>query len=153
MGLGQSMGLSGADLDDAAAEVFTAVFKALPRFEGNSALGTWIYQIACRTFWRARSRRSDRATVALSDDRVDPAAPSPADQSAASDEQQAIWNAVASLDPRQATAIELFYRRGMDVEGVAEAMGCPEGTVKTLLFRARVILREKLGRKLGMTSN
>jgi RNA polymerase sigma-70 factor (ECF subfamily) len=151
LGLGQSMGLRGADLEDAAAEVFAAVYRALPRFEGRSALSTWVYQIACRTFWRMRQRRDAQATSTLD---VDPGLAdaeqiSPLEHAAASEEEQLIWSAVAQLDPRQAMAVELHYRRGLPVEEVAAAMECPEGTIKTLLFRARERLRQKLARKLN----
>ncbi len=57
---------------------------------------------------------------------------------------EAVWGAVARLDPDQAVAVELFYRRGMSVEEVATVMEKPEGTIKTLLFRARDRLRTLL---------
>jgi len=57
---------------------------------------------------------------------------------------EAVWKAVARLDPDQAIAVELFYRRGMGVEEVASVMEKPAGTVKTLLFRARERLRTLL---------
>src|SRR5207253_1721408 len=62
-GLAQSLGLRGADLDDAAAEVFAQVYRSLPSFQARSALGTWVYQIAVRTLrrCRARSNRRERA--------------------------------------------------------------------------------------------
>ena len=59
----------------------------------------------------------------------------------ASDEERdrLVWLAVAKLEPRQAIAVELFYRREWSVQQVAEALACPENTVKTLLFcRARL---------------
>ena len=54
------MGLKGPDLDDAAAEVFAAVFKSLPSFQAKSALGTWVYRIAIRTIGRVRSEAARR---------------------------------------------------------------------------------------------
>jgi RNA polymerase sigma-70 factor (ECF subfamily) len=149
VGLGQSMGLRGADLDDAAAETFAAVYRALPKFEARSALSTWVYQIACRTFWRLRARRDANPTAALEDDRADDQQISPQQQAAASEESELIWNAVAQLEPRQAMAVELHYRRGFPVEEIAVVMECPEGTIKTLLYRARERLRQRLARKFG----
>jgi RNA polymerase sigma-70 factor (ECF subfamily) len=149
LGLGQSMGLRGADLEDAAAEVFAAVYRALPRFEARSAISTWVYQIACRTFWRLRQRRDANPTSALDESVVDVGHVSPLDRAAALEEEQLIWSAVAALEPRQAMAVELHYRRGMAVEEIAVIMECPEGTIKTLLFRARERLRQRLSRKFG----
>ena len=73
----------------------------------------------------------------------------PLDQAAASEEEQLIWTAVAQLEPRQAMAVELHYRRGFAVEEIAAVMECPEGTIKTLLFRARERLRQRLARRFN----
>ena len=55
-----------------------------------------------------------------------------------------VWQAVAALEPRPAMAVELYYRRQMPVHEVAAVLGCPAGTVKTLLHRAREALRPAL---------
>jgi RNA polymerase sigma-70 factor (ECF subfamily) len=149
LGLGQSMGLRGADLEDAAAEAFAAVYRALPKFEARSSISTWVYQIACRTFWRMRERRDANPTAAIDVDVADERHLSPLDRAAAAEEEEVLWTAVAALDPRQAMAVELHYRRGFAVEEIAAVMECPEGTIKTLLFRARERLRQRLSRKLG----
>jgi RNA polymerase sigma-70 factor (ECF subfamily) len=141
MGLGQSLGLSGADLDDAAAEAFAAVYSALPSFKGEAALSTWIYRIAYRVIVKARARRRRHRTAELV---IDPplTGGNPADLAADADAAAAVWAAVAALpDPRQAAAVELHYRRGWPIERVADVMACPVGTVKTLLFRARQRLK------------
>lgn len=141
MGLGQSLGLSGPDLDDAAAEAFAAVYRALPSFKGEAALGTWVYRIAYRVIVKARTRRRHHRTATLASE---PAAAGgdPADAAADADAAAAVWAAVAALDdPRQAAAVEFHYRRGWPIEQVATVMGCPIGTVKTLLYRARQRLK------------
>lgn len=147
-GLAQSLGLRGADLDDAAAEAFAQVYRALPSFQGRSALGTWVYQIAVRTLrrYRARRNRLDRAER-WTDDPPDPAdrrERSPPDAAIDAETSERLWAAVARLEPRQAMAIELCYRRGWPLEQIAETLGCPVGTIKTLLFRAREALRRTL---------
>src|SRR5581483_10158652 len=86
LGLGQSMGLRGADLDDAAAEAFANVYRSLPRFEGRSAIGTWVHQIACRTFWKQRERRDAHRTSELTDDPAD-AGQVPPDERAGTSEE------------------------------------------------------------------
>ncbi|MCX5662567.1 MAG: sigma-70 family RNA polymerase sigma factor [Planctomycetota bacterium] len=144
LGLGQSLGFFGADLDDAAAEVFVAVYKSLPGFEGRSALSTWIYQIACRTMWKLREKRKRDRPQGSTEDRADPATPTPARLAEEADVRERLWAAVAELEPRQATAVELYYRRDWPLERIAETMGCPIGTVKTHLFRARERLRNSL---------
>jgi RNA polymerase sigma-70 factor (ECF subfamily) len=147
MGLCQSMGLRGADRDDAAAEVFAAVFRSISHFEGRSALGTWVYTIACRVIPKVRQRYRTRTDVEHDDGHVDDRQASPLEQTSRNEMNERVWEAVASLDERSAMIVEMFYRRGWAVEKIAEVLQCPSGTVKTLLFRARGRLKEILSRQ------
>lgn len=147
LGLCQSMGLRGADIDDAAAEVFASVFRALPSFQARSAVGTWVYRIACRTIAKARTRNRRAAGAELPADQLDANQPSPLENSETAETHRRLWDAVAQLDEREAMAIEMYYRRDWPVEQIAGALECPQGTVKTLLFRAREKLRQKLSRQ------
>jgi RNA polymerase sigma-70 factor (ECF subfamily) len=151
MGLCQAMGLRGADLDDAAAEVFANVFRALPRFEGRSELGTWVYRIACRTIPKVRAQYGTKyrtkADAAQQPEQADSHHATPFQQTETADTNRRIWDAVAQLDKREAMAIEMYYRREWPIERVAEVMECPQGTIKTLLFRARQKLKAKLSRQ------
>ncbi len=146
LGLAQAAGLKGADLDDAAAEAFAEVYGSLPRFEARSSLSTWVYRVACRTIWRlAAERRRERPRPLV--DRPDPAARTPDQKLSEAALNELVWESVAELEPRQASAIELHYRRGLGVEEVAAILDCPVGTVKTLLYRGRAELRHRLARK------
>ena len=51
---------------------------------------------------------------------------------------------VSALSSGERTAVVLFYRQGMKVREIAYALGVTDGTVKTLLFRARRHLRQRL---------
>ncbi len=53
--------------------------------------------------------------------------------------------AVARLSRRQREAVALHYRLGLSVVETAVAMGVTDGTVKTLLSRARLSLASSLG--------
>ena len=57
--------------------------------------------------------------------------------------------ALATLSPRQRTALALRHVEDLDVRGIAERMGCSEGTVKSQLSRGTERLREH-ARELGM---
>jgi len=145
LSLGRAVGLTGADLDDAATEAFAAVYQAMPGFEGRSRLSTWIHRIAWRTLLRARGRQRSRAhlpTAAVAQAAAATVAPDAALTGA--ETQSAVWAAVAALPPAQAAAVELFYRQDWPLETIAEVLDCPLGTVKTHLFRARATLRGRL---------
>lgn len=53
-----------------------------------------------------------------------------------------LTEALATLSPRQRTALALRYVEDLDVRGIAERMGCSEGTVKSQLSRGKERLRE-----------
>lgn len=57
--------------------------------------------------------------------------------------------ALATLTPRQRTALALRYVEDLDVRGISERMGCSEGTVKSQLSRGTERLREH-ARELGL---
>lgn len=60
----------------------------------------------------------------------------------AADESFAIRAAVAALPERERDAIVLRFYAGFSVRETAHALGCPEGTVKTLTHRAVERLRD-----------
>jgi RNA polymerase sigma-70 factor (ECF subfamily) len=146
LGLCQSLGLRGADIDDAAAEVFAAVFRSIGNFEARSALGTWVYRIAYRVIPKARRKFRARASEQPDEQQADENQATPLEQSQRNEVHERIWRAVESLEERSAMVVEMHYRRGMGMDEIAEVLKCPPGTVKTLLFRARARLKEILGR-------
>jgi RNA polymerase sigma-70 factor (ECF subfamily) len=85
--------------------------------------------------------------VEAAEEIADQSATSPAAAMEEAERNQQLWAAVEKLDPKQAMAVELYYRRDWPLEKVAEALGCPVGTVKTMLFRAREQLRQTLLRQ------
>jgi RNA polymerase sigma-70 factor (ECF subfamily) len=149
LGLCQSLGLRGADIDEAAAEVFIDVYRALPRFEGRSQLGTWIYRIAFRNIrrYRHRSRRREQVERAADSTGAKFYGSDPAILAQTDELDTRLWQAVSQLEPRQSAAVELYYRWEMTIQEIADVLTCPGGTVKTLLFRARERLRDVLVRE------
>jgi RNA polymerase sigma-70 factor (ECF subfamily) len=149
-GMAQSMGFRGADMDDAAAEVFAEVYLALANFAARSQLRTWIYTIAFRTLSKQRALLARKASAAnvmeAEESATTQATLAPVELAARSELHQRLWAAVARLDAKSAAAIELRYRQGLSMDRIAQVLECPSGTVKTLLFRAREQLRIALER-------
>lgn len=56
-----------------------------------------------------------------------------------------LWQAVRALSSRQAEVVALHYVYDLRVADIATTLGVTEGTVKTLLHRARTALAERLG--------
>jgi RNA polymerase sigma-70 factor (ECF subfamily) len=53
-------------------------------------------------------------------------------------------DAVAALPPDQRLPVELFYLEELTVQEIADVLSIPLGTVKSRLFQARAVLRERL---------
>jgi RNA polymerase sigma-70 factor (ECF subfamily) len=58
--------------------------------------------------------------------------------------QRTVESAIAELPEDLRTAIVLRELEGMSYEQIAETMGCPVGTVRSRIFRAREAIDEKL---------
>lgn len=145
--LAQSHGFSGAQLEDAVAEVFAEIFQSLPGFVGQSRLRTWIYTIAFRTVCRLRQKVARGGTVPLHDQGdalFNPDHLTPATAAANAELHERLWSAVAKLDERSSTVVELHYRQQLPLAEIASVLECPVGTVKTLLHRARETLRTSI---------
>jgi RNA polymerase sigma-70 factor (ECF subfamily) len=65
----------------------------------------------------------------------------------------AVNEAVEALPEELRTAITLREMEGMSYEEIAEMMGCPIGTVRSRIFRAREAIAAKLRPILGTTGD
>lgn len=128
---------------DLTQDVFYRAVRALPRFRGESTPRTWLYRI---TLNEARRRRPRPSTVGLeaAAERADPSAVT-AETALARLDAARLHALIAGLPVREREAIVLHYLQGLAVAETAAALGAPENTVKTWLFRGRIRLRERWG--------
>ena len=61
--------------------------------------------------------------------------------------KQAVRDAIGQLSARQRSVVVLRYYQDLTDEQIASVLGCPVGTVKSLLHRAAAILRQQLGQE------
>lgn len=124
-------------MDDVLQEAYVKAFRSLPRFKGESALGTWLYRIvynACIDDLRSR-----KATVPLDDGLETPdSRPDPADLAV---DRRDLAAALATLPPDQKAAVLLVDAYGLDYAEAADALGVAAGTIGSRLSRARASLR------------
>jgi RNA polymerase sigma-70 factor (ECF subfamily) len=128
---------------DLTQDVFYRAVRALPRFRGESSPRTWLYRI---TLNEARRRRARPSTVGLESaaERADPTAVT-AESALARLDAARLHALIAGLPVREREAIVLHYLQVLAVAETAAALGAPENTVKTWLFRGRIRLRERWG--------
>lgn len=136
------------DVDDFAQAALLEIVRALPGFEGRSALTTWADRIAVRETLRRVKRRRLRAAQQreLETQGIDGAA----EASMADERYHAKRQVVALLDKlpeAQRNVLVLHYVMGMSVPEVAEALAVPFDTAKSRLRLATQRLRQLYGGK------
>jgi RNA polymerase sigma-70 factor (ECF subfamily) len=131
--------------DDLAQDTFIEAYRHLDRFRGSSAFSTWLLGIAYNRFRSERRRQRD--TVEWTGDLAerDLLAGNEATTPPVSlDLQQDLAAALEHLPGPERSAVHLCYAEGLTHEEAARVLGCPLGTVKTLVLRAKAKLRDAL---------
>ena len=126
------------DAEDVTQEAFLKAFESLPRLRDDAALGAWICRIAanlCLSWLRGQARVAEISR--------DPAA-LPSHEPDGSDMGQQVRDAVLRLPAKYRLAVVAFYLEGRSYEEAARTIGVPVRTLKTLLYRARKLLRQSL---------
>jgi RNA polymerase sigma-70 factor (ECF subfamily) len=127
--------------EDALQETFLAVYRGLPRFRGDSDVGTWIYRIAVRSSLRlaARRKRRERTLAGL-----EVAATPATTASDTADLRTACRRAMAALPVELRVVLQLAAVEELTAAEIARILGIPVGTVWSRLHRARKELARRL---------
>jgi len=137
----------GPHVEDLAQETFLRAYRAFPSFQVDETArpSAWLFTIATRLVLDARKRRAlPLAPPRAADDAVSPRASSPDARLSRAELGRAIERAAAELSDDQRAVFVLAEYQDMSLEEIGQALGIPENTVKTRLFRARQQLRERL---------
>jgi len=143
----------GAEALDVSQEAFIKAYRAIHGFRGDSAFYTWLYRIAINTAKNhlvAESRRPLEHGMDLQDpEQYDVQArlrdnDTPERLLLTDEIQRTVEAAIAELPEDLRTAIVLRELEGMSYEQIAETMGCPVGTVRSRIFRAREAIDARL---------
>jgi RNA polymerase sigma-70 factor (ECF subfamily) len=130
--------------EDLISEVFLDVWRQAARFEGRSAVTTWLLAItrfkALSALRRRPEEELDEETVGAIEDPSD----DPGRALEKKDKSLALRKCLTALSPEHREIIDLVYYHEKSVEEVAQIVGIPENTVKTRMFYARKKLAEQL---------
>jgi RNA polymerase sigma-70 factor, ECF subfamily len=132
--------------EDLISEVFLDVWRQAGKFEGRSAVSTWLLAITRFKALSALRRRKDaelddEAATAIEDTSDDPEV-----VLEKKDTGDALRRCIAALSPEHREVIDLVYYHEKSVEEAATIMDIPANTVKTRMFYARKKLSELLKR-------
>ena len=133
-----------ATAEDLISEVFLEIWRNAGKFEGRSAVSTWMLSIARFKALSALRKRTedelDDETAAAIEDQAD----DPEVTVAKKDKGAALRDCLNALSAEHREVIDLVYYHEKSVEDVAKIVGIPEATVKTRMFYARKKLSELL---------
>ena len=140
---------SDAEAEDLAQQVFIRIWKSAPRYRPTAKFTTWLFRITRNLVFNELRRK--RHFVDQADEMPEPAErrdQEPDKVLMEGEQQSAIQNAIDQLPESQRLAIILRRYEGMAYEEIAAVMGTSVPAVKSILFRARAELRERLEKYL-----
>jgi len=134
------------DAEDLAQEVFLRIYRHLGRFNGRSALKTWVYRVTlnhCRS--KLGRRRYPTQPLAEENDgegaRLIDEGRSPEDQALANDAGRQVLAALRQVKPVFREAVVLRDLQGLSYDEIAEILKVRIGTVRSRIARGRERLR------------
>ncbi len=135
------------EIEDVCQEVFIKVYQKIVEFKGESKFSTWIASIAYHqslNYLRKKRRLNetsfDEDTAILNI----PTAITPEQIFTSNEMKRNVKLIVESLPLAYRTVITLFYLEEFSYPEIVQITGMAEGTIKSHLFRARNLLKEKL---------
>ena len=142
-----------SDAMDITQDTFIKAYRALPNFRGDSAFYTWVYRIAVNTaknYLSVRARRplesdkdiSEVEQIRGEDSLKDYATPE--HLLLKEQTQELIIKTIEDMPEDLRVAITLREVEGLSYGDIAVAMGCPIGTVRSRIFRARETIEREL---------
>ena len=133
-----------ATAEDLISEVFLDVWRQAGKFEGRSAVSTWLLSIAR---FKALSQLRRKPEQELDEETAEAIVDTADDPHVAlekKDKSAILRKCMSALSNEHREIIDLVYYHEKSVEEVAEITGIPEATVKTRMFYARKKLAELL---------
>ena len=133
------------ELEDVCQEVFLKVYQNLGKYRNECKLSTWIATIAYNTSinYLRKFKKGDEvnpddsaALRNLTDYR--------ADDFEKADLHRYLRDQIELLPVHYRTVLTLFHLEEFSYQEIEQITGMPEGTIKSYLFRAKALLKEKL---------
>ncbi len=134
------------DIADICQEVFIKVHKGLFRFNFQSKLSTWVAQITYFTAINYLKKYKNKQVDSYPDDIENYHFTNDNPEQLLTKKEVAnyVEQLILQLPETYRTVITLYHLNEFSLEEIGEITGMPEGTIKSYLFRARKLLKEKV---------
>ena len=142
--------------EDLAQEAFLKAYLGLRSFRGDSRFSTWLNRISVNVtlhhFEKNQAQKRRSGTISLSamggdvggDLEIEDRSQLPQEWAIENERQSLVIQAVAELAPEYRLALSMRDLYGHSYMEISETLDMPIGTVKSKIFRARQLLKEKL---------
>ena len=140
---GLSFFKNNADADDFVQDVFIKVYTNLTSFRGDSLFSTWLMRIAYTTALNNVTRKKEYLSLAEDFD-IPSIELTPEEAELQKLTKQAVNEAVKSLPEKYAIVIDMYFFYDIPYLQISDITKLPVNTIKSHIFRAKKILKEKL---------
>ncbi len=149
--LGMSFFKNAADTEDFAQDVFLKAFTKLDSFRGESLFSTWLTRLAYNTAINAVNRRAEYVSIAdetlLPDNGL-----TPEEKELRLLTMETVRECLKELPEKYKIVLDLYFFYDNSYSEISEITSLAENTVKSHIFRAKKLLREKIIAK-GLVEN
>jgi len=137
--------------EDICQDVFIKVYQNLGKFQFQSKLATWIARIAYLTAVDdiKKSKKHFFSEYPDDIDRYHFTEENPEEELIQKDSSAYINHVIEQMPIQYKTVITLYHLNEFSCSEIQDITGIPEGTVKSYLFRARKLMKEKMENDLN----
>jgi RNA polymerase sigma-70 factor (ECF subfamily) len=149
-----------SEAEDVAQEVFVTIYRSLKNFRGDALFSTWLYRITvnhCKNRLKYLGRRQYFQTRSLDQPlqteegevypMIEDTGPGPEEKMSRREVKDFVQEKINGLDAEHREVILLRDIEGLSYQEIAEVLDLREGTVKSRIHRARLELKDKLGKE------
>ena len=137
------------EADDLYQDTWVKVLKRFDTYDPSRDFEPWLTRLCVNTY-RDRLRRLSRSPFLNFSSNETKEAFLLTATATEKEDYSDLYAAIDQLPEKLRLTIILFYFQDMDIEKTAQTLGIPTGTVKSRLHKARIQLKEVLGRETDL---
>jgi RNA polymerase sigma factor (sigma-70 family) len=132
------------EVSDVSQEVFIRIYKSMDRYNPEFKFSTWCVKIATNLCLDTLRKRKVTYVPLEDAEGICSNSETPEDKALRMERSRRIREAITELPEKYRIPIVLFHQNGMSYEEMVKILNEPMTIIKNRLYRARLMLREKL---------